>query len=303
MSFRETVRTLRKNKITKFIGKYAVITFAATLYAVAISLFLDPNNLAPGGISGIAIILKAIIPGLPIGVGMIILIFNIPIMLLGLWKFGFKFVISTLYTLVVSSVLIDVIPTIIDAKSITDEPILAALAGGALFGISLGTLFRMETTSGGVDVIIKVIRQKVPHLKTGQIYIVMDAAVLTCSALAFRNIEVALFAGVAIYVSSMVMDKVIYGSDEATLVYIISEKREDIAKIMLEELDLGVTFVQGVGAYTKKDTEIIMCVMRKQTLTKVRNILKKSDPYAFMIITSANEVFGEGFKDPYKIEV
>lgn len=303
MSLRETMRTLRKNKIAKFIGKYAVITFAATLYALAISVFLDPNNLAPGGISGIAIILKAAIPAIPIGVGMIIFIFNIPIMLLGLWKFGFKFVISTLYTLVVSSTLIDAIPSMIDAKSITDEPILAALAGGALLGISLGILFRMETTSGGVDIIIKVIRQKVPHLKTGQIYILVDAAVLTCSAFAFKNIEVALFAGVAIYVSSMVMDKVIYGSDEATLVYIISEKKEDVARKMLEELDLGVTFVQGVGAYTKKETEIIMCVMRKQTLTKVRNILKEADPYAFMIITSANEVFGEGFKDPYKIEI
>lgn len=303
MTIKEGYRKLKRNKVVRFIYKYLMITFASLLYAVAISLFLDPNNLAPGGISGIAIILKGIIPTLPIGVGMIILVFNIPLMIIGLWKFGIRFLVTTLYTLVVSSTMIDVLPNIVGTISITDEKILAAIVGGALLGISLGILFRMETSSGGVDIVIKLIRQKIPHLKTGQIYIILDALVLTCSALAFRNIEVALFAGVAIFVSSTVMDKVIYGSDEVALVYVISEKREVIAEKMLDELDLGVTFIQAVGAYTKKDTEIIMCAMRKQTVTKVRNILKETDPEAFMIITSANEVFGEGFKDPYKIEV
>ncbi len=303
MGIKDAIKKVKRNRFARFILKYALITFASVIYAIAISLFLDPNNLAPGGISGIAIILKYLIPSIPIGLGTIIFVFNIPIMLLGLWKFGFKFVVSTLYTLTISSVFIDVLPILFDPMNITDEPILAALVGGGLIGISLGILFRLETTSGGIDIIIKVIRQKIAHLKTGQIYILFDMAVLICSAIAFKNIEVALIAGIAIYVSSIAMDKVIYGSDEATLVYIISEKREEIANQMLIELDLGVTYVQGIGAYTKKDTEIIMCVMRKQTLTKVRKILKDTDPYAFMIITSANEVFGEGFKDPYKIEV
>lgn len=303
MSIKATIKQIRKNKVARFIGRYTLITFAALMYAVGISLFLDPNSLAPGGISGLAIVIKAAFPAIPLGVGMIILIFNIPIMIVGLWKFGYKFIVSTLYTLVLSSVLMDIIPDVTGIDRITSDPILAALVGGSLFGLAMGILFRLETTSGGVDIIIKLIRQKVLHLKTGQIYIVLDIVVLVLSAIAFRNIEVALYAGVAIFMSSTVMDKVIYGADQATLVYIISEKREEIANKMLEELDLGVTFVQGVGAYTKKDTEIIMCAMRKHTMTKVRNILKETDPYAFMIITSANEVFGEGFKDPYKIEI
>lgn len=286
----------------KFIFKYLCVTLGALLYATAISLFLNPNQLAPGGVSGIAIILKEVFPMLP-GVGMLILIINIPIIIIGIWKFGIKFILSTLYTLIISSVMIDVLPIVLNIDAVTKEPILAAIIGGALFGMSMGIMFRLETTTGGMDIIVKIIRQKKPHLRTGQLFLILDFFILVASALAFRNIEVALFAGIAIYVSSVVMDKTLYGGDQATLVYIISERRKIIAVRMLEELDLGVTFVQGMGAYSNEHTEVIMCVMRKQNLVKVRNIVKETDSNAFMIVSSANEVFGEGFKDPYKNEI
>lgn len=293
---------IKTNKAVKFIIRYICITLVAAIYAAGISLFLNPNQLAPGGISGIAIILKEIFPMLP-GVGMLIFILNIPIMLLGAWKFGVKFILSTVYTLVVSSVMIDALPVVLNMNAITTDSMLAAIAGGGLFGLAMGIMFRLETTTGGMDIIVKIIRQKKPHMKTGQIYLLLDLFVLIGSAIAFRNIEVALFAGVAIFVSSVVMNKALYGGDEATLVYIISEERKVIADRMLEEVDVGATFIQGMGAYSGETTEVIMCVMRKQTLPKVRNIVKETDPDAFMIISSANEVFGEGFKDQYKIEM
>lgn len=286
----------------KFIVRYIYITFAALIYAVAVALFLNPNKLAPGGVSGIAIVVKEMLPMLP-GVGMLILVINVPIMILGAWKFGAEFIFSTLYTVILSSVAIDVIPLVMHLEAITYEPMLAAIIGGALLGISMGIMFRLDTTTGGFDIIIKVIRQKLPHIKSGQIFILLDLVVLAASAIAFRNIEVALYALVAIYVSSIAMDKTLYGSDEATLVYIISEKREIIAERMLKELDMGVTLVQGIGAYSHEHTEVIMCVMRKQNLVKVRNLVKETDADAFMIISSANEVFGEGFKDPFKNEI
>lgn len=292
----------KTKKAVKFIIRYVCITLVATIYAAGISLFLNPNQLAPGGVSGIAIILKEILPMLP-GVGMIIFILNIPIMLLGVWKFGIKFILSTAYTLVVSSILIDVLPIILKMDAVTTDPMLAAITGGGLFGLSMGIMFRLETTTGGMDIIVKIIRQKKPHMKTGQIYLLLDLIILIGSAIAFQNIEVALFAGVAIFVSSVVMNKALYGGDEATLVYIISEERKAIAVRMLEEVDVGATFIQGMGAYSGETTEVIMCVMRKQTLVKVRNIVKETDPNAFMIVSSANEVFGEGFKDQYKIEM
>lgn len=286
----------------RFIYRYACISFGALLYAVAVSLFLEPNNLAPGGISGLAIVLKEIFPMLP-KIGMQILIFNIPIMIVGIWRFGLKFILSTIYTLVVSSVLIDVLPKLLHMRAVTMAPMLAAVVGGALFGISMGMMFRLETTTGGMDIIVKLIRQKKPHLRTGQIFILLDIVILAASALAFRNIEVALFAGIAIYVSSVVMDKTLYGADQATLVYIISEQRTLVAERMLREVDVGATMLQAVGAYSNEKTEVIMCVMRRHQLIKVRNILKEADPEAFMIVSSANEVFGEGFKDPYKTEI
>ena len=281
-----------KNKVVKFIVRYVVITLSAIMYGLGIGLFLNPNQLAPGGISGIAIILKEVFPMLP-GVGVLIIIINVPIMILGAWKFGKKFILSTLYSLIVSSVAIDALPAIFKIDAITNDLMLASVIGGALFGLAMGVLFRMDTTTGGLDIIVKIIKQKHPHIKPGQIYMIIDVAILIASAIAFNNVEVALFAAIAIYVSSLAMDKAIYVGDEATLVYLISKQRKIIS----------VTMLQGMGAYTNKSTEIIMCVMRKQMLVKVRNILKEVDPDAFMIVTTANEVFGEGFKSQFTNEV
>lgn len=278
------------------------ITMMSLLYAVGVGVFLNPNNLAPGGVSGIAIILKKIFPVLP-GVGMLILIINIPIMIVGWKKFGPRFIISTSYALVISSLFIDIIPKMIDVDSVSDNPMLSSIIGGAAFGLAMGLLFRMETTTGGMDIIVKIVRGKYSHLKTGQIYLLLDIVILIASAFAFSNVEVALYAAIAIYVSTLVMDKAIYIGDEATLIYIMSKKRKQIADYMMKELDVGVTFIKSKGAYSNADGEIIMCVMRKQRLAKVRTALKETDPEAFMIITSANEVFGEGFKSHFKADI
>ncbi len=293
---------MNQKQVVKKIFRYVFITFTAALYAVGIALFLNPNNLAPGGISGIAIILKKMFPGLP-GVGMLILLINIPILAVGIKKFGIKFILSTMYSLIVSSVLIDILPMVFNVNSITDNKMLASVIGGATFGLGMGLMFRLDTTTGGLDIIVKIIKQKKPHLKTGQIYFLLDVVILAASAMAFKDVEVALYAAIAIYVSTVVMDRAIYGGDEATLVYIISEKRELIARRMMKEVNVGATMIQAKGAYSNETTEVIMCVMKKQTLVKVRNILKQTDSGAFMIVSSANEVFGQGFKDHFKTEI
>lgn len=293
---------MKQKQVVKKIFRYVFITFTAALYAVGIALFLNPNNLAPGGISGIAIILKKMFPGLP-GVGMLILLINIPILAVGIKKFGIKFILSTMYSLIVSSVLIDILPIVFNVNGVTDNKMLASVIGGATFGLGMGLMFRLDTTTGGLDIIVKIIKQKKPHLKTGQIYFLLDVVILAASAVAFKDVEVALYAAIAIYVSTVVMDRAIYGGDEATLVYIISEKRELIARRMMKEVNVGATMIQAKGAYSNETTEVIMCVMKKQTLVKVRNILKQTDSGAFMIVSSANEVFGQGFKDHFKTEI
>ena len=288
----------KNKKIAKFIGRYIVITFAACIYAVGISMFLDPNNLAPGGLTGAEVILTRIIP---ITLGTLIVIMNIPIMILGAWKFGARFTLSTLYTLVVSSAFMEVFERM--GYVITHDKILAALVGGTLMGAGMGLCLRMETTTGGIDIIIKVLRQKYRQVKSGEMYLIIDGLILAAAALYFKDIEVSMYAGVAIVVSTYILDKVLYGSDEAKLVYIVSNKRKIIATRMMVELNMGVTLVEGKGAYNMENTEVIMCVMHKQNLTKVRNLVSEVDPEAFMIVSSATEVFGEGFKGHTDVEM
>ena len=288
----------KAKKIAKFICRYIVITFAACIYAVGISMFLDPNNLAPGGFTGAAVILTRIIP---ITLGTLIVIMNIPIMILGAWKFGARFTLSTLYTLVVSSAFMEIFERM--GYVVTHDKILAALVGGTLMGAGMGLCLRMETTTGGIDIIIKVLRQKYRQVKSGEMYLIIDGLILAAAALYFKDIEVSMYAGVAIVVSTYILDKVLYGSDEAKLVYIVSNKRKIIATRMMVELNMGVTLVEGKGAYNMENTEVIMCVMHKQNLTKVRNLVSEVDPEAFMIVSSATEVFGEGFKGHTDVEM
>ena len=288
----------KAKKIAKFICRYIVITFAACIYAVGISMFLDPNNLAPGGLTGAAVILTRIIP---ITLGTLIVIMNIPIMILGAWKFGARFTLSTLYTLVVSSAFMEIFERM--GYVVTHDKILAALVGGTLMGAGMGLCLRMETTTGGIDIIIKVLRQKYRQVKSGEMYLIIDGLILAAAALYFKDIEVSMYAGVAIVISTYILDKVLYGSDEAKFDYIVSNKRKIIATRMMVELNMGVTLVEGKGAYNMENTEVIMCVMHKQNLTKVRNLVSEVDPEAFMIVSSATEVFGEGFKGHTDVEM
>ncbi|MBP5264222.1 MAG: YitT family protein, partial [Lachnospiraceae bacterium] len=223
---------------------YGVMTVAAAIYGIAIGLFLDPNRLAPGGVAGTAVILNRL---LPLATGTLILIMNVPIFLFGLWKFGLRFMISTFYSTTLASLCINFFGRY---PAITQEPLLAALVGGSLSAIGLGLTFRAGSTTGGSDIIVKYLRQKFPYLKTGIIMMAIDVVVVTASAIVFGDIERALYAGISVGVTSFVLDLVLYGRDGAKLIYIISDHPEEIAKRLLEELDVGVTYLEGAGAYS-----------------------------------------------------
>lgn len=284
------IQYLERKTPIKRIKDYGVITVASFIYAVAISLFLDPNSLAPGGVTGISIILNRITG---VGTGTWIFLLNIPILALGMWKFGFRFILSTMYCTVLTSWMTNLLTPF---GAITENPFLAALAGGALMALSLGWVFKAGATTGGLDIIIKVLRLRMPHLKTGSLYLMLDITVVTISAFLFRNIDRALYAAMVVFISSFLLDVVLYGRDGAKVIYIISDRPEPIARRLLEDLDMGVTYMQGTGAYSGKDKKVIMCVMRKQLSPKAEEIVKEEDPLAFMIVTSATEIYGEGYK-------
>lgn len=281
-----------KSKKRKILD-YLIMTVACFSYAVAVSLFLDPNNLAPGGVTGIAIILNRTIH---VSTGTLFFVINIPILIMGMWKFGIRFILSTVYCTLLISVLTDILGKM---DALTTDPLLAALAGAVLCAVGLGGVFKAGATTGGTDIMIKLLRLKFPHIKTGALFLVTDIIIVTISAIVFKDIDNALYAGITVVVISFTLDLVLYGRDGAKLIYIISDESNKITERILTELDIGVTHVSGQGAYSGKDKKVIMCVLRKQLAPKAEKIVKEVDSEAFMIVTSATEIYGEGYKSYY----
>ena len=272
------------------IKKILFIMIGAAFYGAGISLFIDPNDFAPGGMSGLSIILNRVIPR---DTGTLFLLINIPIMIFGAWKFGKRFILRTLFAIVLVSFFTNLF---IRFKPLTTDPMLAAVFGGGVVAIGIGMVLRSGATTGGTDVIIKYLRIKKPYLRTGTLFLIFDAVIIGTGWLVFQNLDVILYSAVSAMVTSQVLDLVLYGKDEANLIYIISDVSEKITNRILEEMQIGVTHLQGSGGYRRKDKQIILCVVKKQSAYRIEEIVKQEDEKAFMIVTSASEIYGEGYK-------
>lgn len=268
-----------------------LIAVAAAIYAVGISLFLDPNNLAPGGVTGISVILNRLSG---IETGTLYFLLNVPIVLLGIWKFGWRFIMKTAYAIVLTSFFTNLLT---GYGALTDDPLLAALAGGVLIAVGIGLVFKAGATTGGMDIIIKIIRQKYKHLKTGFLFQCTDMVIVAVSGFIFRDLNIALYALIAVLISGKALDYVLYGGDEAKMVYIITSKPQEVGKKILEGLDVGITYLHGRGGWTGQEKQVIFCVVRRQLGPQIEEVVKEEDPSAFLIITSASEIYGEGYKD------
>ncbi len=281
-----------KQYLLKKSKKLLLITVGSLIYAAGVALFLQPNDLAPGGVSGLSIIMHELVD--PVSTGTWILIFNVPLLLLGIWKFGLRFFLSTIFAVAVSSAAVNLFSAYIGA--LTDDVLLACIAGSVLVSTGLGIVFRVGATTGGTDIIVKLLRLKFRHINTGTTFLLMDSAIVVLSGFVFGGLNIALYAEIAVFLQMFVLNAVLYGSDEARLVYVISEKKDAIAAKLLHELEVGVTFLDGRGAYTGDEKQVLLCALRMRTLPKVRDLVAKEDEKAFMIVTKATAVFGEGFK-------
>ncbi len=277
-------------KCGKAVKKYCMITLASLIFGIGISLFIDPNNLAPGGVSGLSIILSRLIP---VSAGTLFLLLNIPVMLLGMWKFGVKFIISTLYATFMVSLSTNLFARMLP---LTHDPFMGAVFGGALVAVGIGLVLRVGATTGGTDIVVKCLKLKKPYLKTGTIFLLIDGVIICIGGIVFQNMESVLYSVISAAVTSKVLDMVLYGNDEAKMIYIISNSPQVITERILKELDIGVTYLTGMGAYKKEEKQVIFCVVRKQLAYKVEEIVKQEDSTAFMIISNATEIYGEGYK-------
>lgn len=278
-------RKLKKSAINIIIG--------SVLYGMSISLFLDPNNLAPGGVTGIAIIINRITG---IGTGFLTLLMNIPLILIGVYKFGLRFLLTTIVAILGTSVSIEIFSYFPKASG---DVLVSAIMGGALVAVSVGLIFKIGATTGGTDIAVRLIKLKYPHLKTGYAFMLIDMTIVAASIFVFKEIDIALYAGIAVVVCSVVLDMILYGSDEAKLIYVISKNKQTEKKIVLqflEKMGAGATFLSGYGAYSGKNRSVIMCAIKKTQLPLAKDIVRDIDDDAFMIVTSANEILGEGYK-------
>lgn len=280
-------------RIKKVLIPFLVITAAAAIYALGFVWCYVPNGIAFGGITGVAQIINHLIPVLPIGVTVIFL--NIPLFLLG-WKLiGGRLLVSSLYAMFASSVFIDVLTPLREWQPM--EPLLACIFGGLLLGVSLGLIFLQGATTGGTDLIARLLKLKLAWLPMGKLLMGIDLAVILLASAAFRTLYAALYGLVALYVSTIVMDGVLYGMDTAKVAYIISDKNQEISDAIVKDLDRGVTILYGRGAYTGAEKDVLLCAFKQREIAAIRAAVKEIDPRAFLIVCDAHEVLGEGFRD------
>lgn len=278
---------LIKNKV---ILDYLGITFGSVLTALALTVFLIPNRIAAGGVSGLATVVYYL-TNFPVGIMM--LIFNIPIFFLGVRVLGASFGARTIYGMIVLSLFTDLLQPLV--APLTDDLLLATIYGGALAGLGLGIVFNSRGTTGGTDMVARLINHYT-SFSIGQGLLLADGFVVLLAGV-FFNAEVALYAAITILISSKTIDLVQEGFDFAKAVLIISSESERVKAEVINVLDRGLTVLKGYGGYTGDDKNVLLCIISRSEVVKLKRLVYQVDPAAFMIITNVHEALGEGFKE------
>lgn len=277
--------------IRKHLKAYAIITLGSILYGLGYNWFFAPNQVAMGGLTGLAQVINALIPALPVGT--LVIAMNIPLFLLG-WKYiGGHLLISSLYSMAVSSVAIDAIDMLYTFPS--QDPMLATLCGGAILGFSLGLVFSQGATTGGTDIVTRLLKLKLPWLNMGTIMLIPDLIIICLAAFMFGKMESALYGLVALFICTKVMDAVLYGMDTSKVAYIISERHEEIVGHIIK-MDRGITVLHGHGAYSGREKQVLMVAFKQKEIVQIKEAVHETDPDAFMIVCDAHDVLGEGFR-------
>ena len=270
--------------------EYLVISLGCVVYALAFDCFYVPNNLTCGGLTGIAQILHHYIPVLPIGTMLIVM--NIPLYLLGFKRYGAGFLMKSLYAMALSSALVDILASLYTFRTMNE--LLACLYGGVLLGVGCGLVNREEANTGGTELLSWILKRHLPQLSLGSVMLGLDLTVILGYAAVFRKLDNALYGGIALFVTSKVIDFFVYGGNSGKLAHIISA-REDVITDALLDKGIGITKLCAIGAFTKTERPILLCAVRRREIVMVKRIVKELDPDAFFIVSDTSEVLGEGF--------
>ncbi len=277
----------------RMVKKYLLIVLGCAIYAVGFQFFCFPNRIISGGVMGIAMIINAL-SGLPVGV--LTILINVPLFLIAWRHFGLDFLIGSLVGMLLMSVFVDVLA--VTGYVATSDPMLGAVIGGVLKGAGMGLVFCVGATTGGMDIVIKFLRQRYNHINFGTLMLVIDVSVIVLYALILsaHNYESAMYSLIAMYVSTKVIDLLLYGIDNSCVCTIISENSEAlIREITSGHMHRGVTVLEGEGAYSHRRKQVIMCVVKRNQIPELRRLVRGIDEQAFVIMTDAKNVFGNGF--------
>ena len=280
------------------------ILFAAKLligdmiFSVGFNMFLSPNGLNAGGLSGLAMVL---VHFLGFGtVGTVTAIVNLPLFVISGKKIGKQFFIGSLLGTIFLSLSIDLLAWLPVPQV---EPLIAALYGGVICGVGLGLVLSSGGSTGGSDIVNRLLKLRYRHVPIGTMNICFDLGVVALTGLVFRDVTVALYSGVAIFITGYVVDAVVYRFDYSKVALIISTRYEEIAKVITTQLERGATYLNGQGVYKGNDTKVILTAVKKQQLPELKRLVSEIDPDAFVIVQEAHQVLGDGFSRYSKEEL
>lgn len=262
----------------------------SAVFALGFSLFLEPNQLSSGGVSGLALVAVEL---MKVGsVGTVSILLNLPLFILGGMKIGKRFFTGSLLGMLLSSALIDLFTEISMPPM---EPLISALYGGTICGLGLGVVFVAGTSTGGSDILVRLLKLRYRNVPIGQISSTFDAVVAVLTGLVFRDVNKALYTGIAVFLCGKVIDAVVYRFDYSKVVLIISQEHTAIARAVNTKLDRGATYLNGQGSYSGEPRKVILTAIKRQQLTELKELVMELDPQAFVIVQEAHQVMGEGF--------
>ena len=283
---------MTKPSASRVIRGYLWIALASALYALSFDWFYVPNQLGFGGLTALGMILNHLSPAIPIGTSVLAL--NIPIFLLG-WKFlGGHALVSSLFAMTATSLLVDLLAALYQFPAM--DPMLASIFGGVTLGASLGIIFAKGATTGGTDLIARLLKLPFAWLPMGKLMLAVDLTMLLAVSAVFRSLESAMYGIIALYITTAVMDQVLYGLDRSKVAYIVTTNPRPMAAEIDRQLDRGVTYLHGEGSFSGQDKLVLMCAFKQRQIVPLKALVHALDPEAFLIVCDAHEVLGQGFR-------
>lgn len=290
-------KKLSLSKITSTASQWVLCVAGAFMYAAAVSLFVTPLKFAAGGLTGLGILVNYLVPY--ISTGVFVFAANIPLFIISWKKFGFRFIARTVFATAMVSVFIDLLSSLGEKYNWFfngEEKLVGAIFGGIIAGAGLGIVFLGGATTGGLDILARLLKIKFPHFSVGRLILICDFAVVLLSGIVYKSIESILYSIIIVFLSSLAVDYIVAGRSHSKLLFILTDFHDQVTKDIIAICGRGVSVIPAKGGYTGNDKKLLMCVVRTHEVARVRNVVAKYDENPFIIITDSSEVLGQGFK-------